>query len=113
MSRMRLKINDLCAIWLQCMHAPLHRGGRLSARDLRGQLVPRDPADGPASELLARIRAARVESSQKNFARKAAGMGENEMAKERAKEAFFWMMERSMAGDAKGKATVKPQQRLN
>jgi len=54
-----------------------------------------------------------VESSQKNFARKAAGMGENEMAKERAKEAFFWMMERSMAGDAKGKATVKPQQRLN
>jgi type I restriction enzyme S subunit len=35
-----------------------------------GQLVPQDPTDEPASALLERIRAERVESSKKNAARK-------------------------------------------
>jgi type I restriction enzyme S subunit len=37
-----------------------------------GQLVPQDPTDEPASVLLERIRAERVESLKKTTARKAA-----------------------------------------
>jgi type I restriction enzyme S subunit len=37
-----------------------------------GQLVPQNPTDEPASALLERIRAARVESSKKTAARKSA-----------------------------------------